>query len=304
MKRLFQYVEIQTKITSVFAFAMTLSYLFVNGMRIDLTRSLVFFCGMFLFDLTATSINNYCDAKKNRQTLPFARRKALFITLLLFALSIASGLYLVYLSDAVVLLAGGLCFLFGVLYSFGPVPLSHGPYGEAASGFFYGFMIPFLLVYLNDPANLLTYSASMEKLSVELNTVAAIKLVLLSVLPFCLTANIMLANNLCDSERDKAVGRFTLAYYLKRHHALKLFAFLYYAAYASVVLMVLLGFLPPLCLLVLLTLLPVQKNIGVFDKKQVKEETFVVSIKNFVILFSCYIALMLLGALLPGWGPA
>lgn len=304
MKRLFEYVEIKTKITSVFAFAMTLSYLFVSGMRIDLLRSFVFFCGMFLFDLTATTINNYCDTKKNSQALPFARRKAFFITLLLLMLSIASGLYLVYLSDAVVLLAGGLCFLFGILYSFGPVPLSHGPYGEVASGFFYGFMIPFLLIYLNDPASLLTYSVGMEKISIELNAVAALKLLLLSVLPFCLTANIMFANNLCDSERDKAVGRFTLAYYLERKCALKLFALLYYAAYASVVLMVLLGFLPPLCLLLLLTLFPVQKNISAFFKKQDKAETFVVSIQNFIIIFSGHIALMLLGALLPGWGNA
>ena len=56
--------------------------------------------------------------------------------------------------------------------------------------------------------------------------------------PFALLpdGNIML-NNICDVEHDTAVGRFTLAFYLKKR-ALYLFALLYYAAYLSVIAMV------------------------------------------------------------------
>ncbi|HMM33083.1 MAG TPA: UbiA family prenyltransferase, partial [Clostridia bacterium] len=120
---------------------------------------------------------------------------------------------------------------------------------------------------------------------------------------FCLTANIMFANNICDRERDIEVQRFTLAFYLKKQHALWLFAALYYAAYASVVVMVALKLLPPTSLLLLVTLIPVHKNINVFLKKQDKEETFVVAIKNFMIIIVAHIALIFLGAFLPGWGP-
>jgi 1,4-dihydroxy-2-naphthoate octaprenyltransferase len=66
-KRLLKYIEIQTKITNVLPFLMTLAYLFASGKHIDPLRTLVFFAGMFLFDLTATTINNYSDTKKNHQ---------------------------------------------------------------------------------------------------------------------------------------------------------------------------------------------------------------------------------------------
>lgn len=302
MKQLLNYVEIRTKITSVFTFLMTLAYLFVNGKHIDPLRSLIFFCGMLLFDLTATTINNYSDTKKNHQTLPFARRTAFAVTIILLILSVAFGIYLVILTDIVVLAAGGLCFFFGIVYSYGPIPISHGPYGEAASGFFYGVLIPFILVYINNSAELLSFTLAWDKVSVAINTIPTIGFLMLAVLPFCLTANIMLANNICDVEHDIIVQRYTLAFYLKRH-ALHLFAFLYYATYVSVIAMVIFRYLPPLSLLLLVTLIPVQKNINVFFKKQVKEETFVVSIKNFVLIISAHIVLIFLGSLLPGWGP-
>ncbi len=302
MKRLLSYVEIQTKITSVFPYLMTLAYLILNDKAIDPLRSVVFFGGMILFDLTATTINNYNDTKTNHQTLQFPRRTALIITSILFAFSVAFGVWLVSLTDLVVLLAGGLCFFFGVIYSYGPVPLSHGPYGEIISGFFYGALIPFILIYINDPTDLVTYSFSVERLSLDINVMPVLGFLLLAVLPFCLTANIMLANNICDVEHDIKVNRFTLAFYLKKY-ALYLFAFFYYVTYVSVVVMVILHFLSPLSLLLLVTLIPVQKNINTFFKKQVKEETFVVSIKNFIMIISVHIILIFLGSLLPGWGP-
>jgi 1,4-dihydroxy-2-naphthoate octaprenyltransferase len=302
IKRLFTYVEIKTKITSVFSFLMTFAYLVVKGIFVDPLRSTVFFFGMFLFDLTATTINNYNDTKSNHQTLTIPRKTALIITFLLLALSTALGIWLVALTDIVVLLAGTLCFLFGILYSFGPVPISHGPYGEIVSGFFYGLLIPFIIVYINAPETLFTYAFAGGVLTAEFQVMPLIGLVLLAVLPTCLTANIMFANNICDLEHDIAVKRFTLAYYLKRKHALYLFAVLYYLSYASVVLMVALRYLPVTSLLLLLTLIPVQKNINAFFKKQVKEETFIVAIKNFLLIIIAHIVLIFVGTLLPGWG--
>lgn len=303
VKELFSYVEIKTKVTSVFPFLMTLAYLFANKMAIDLPRTAVFFFGMLLFDLTATSINNYEDSKKTGQPLAFPRKTALLVTLFLLFLSAALGLWLVALTDAVVLIAGGLCFLFGVMYSYGPVPISHGPYSELASGFFYGFLVPFLIVYINAPQTLLTCALSNGTLAVSFELMPLLGLVLLSVLPFCLTANIMLANNICDRERDIAAKRFTLAHYLGQKRSLYLFAALYYLAYVSVAAMAVFGLLPPTSLLLLLTLVPVQKNIRAFFKKQEKGETFILSVKNFLIVILAHSALIALGGLLPAWGP-
>ncbi|MEA4822810.1 MAG: UbiA family prenyltransferase [Clostridiaceae bacterium] len=301
IRRLFNYVEIKTKITSVFPFIMTLGYLFLNGKHIDYLRSIVFFFGMFLFDLTATTINNYNDTKNNNQLLAFSRRTSLNITLVLLLLSTALGIWLAALTDIVVLLAGMLCFFFGIIYSYGPIPISHGPYGEAVSGFFYGALIPFILIHINAPGWLVSLSLSLDKISLTLNPLPLLGFILLAVLPFCLTANIMLANNICDLEHDTAVRRYTLAYYLKRR-AIYLFALLYYTVYASVVMMVILRFLTPLSLLLLVTFIPVQKNIHSFFMKQDKEETFILSIKNFLLIISVHIILIFLGGLLPGWG--
>lgn len=303
ISRLLGYVEIKTKITSIFTFLMTIVYLYSSGMNIDPLRTLVFFFGMFLFDLTATTINNYFDTKKNHQTLQFQRGTAKFITVLLFVLSLALGLYLVFLTDLVVLVLGGLCFFFGVLYSYGPVPISHGPYGEIISGFFYGFLIPVILVYINTPpGELFAYAFAEGRLWVDIGIMPVLALVLLAVVPFCLTANIMLANNICDVEHDVKVGRYTLPYYIKKH-SLHLFSAFYYLAYLSVIVMVILRFVSPLSLILLATLIPVQRNINLFYKKQVKEETFVVSIKNFLLIIIVHTVLILLGSLLPGFGP-
>jgi 1,4-dihydroxy-2-naphthoate octaprenyltransferase len=297
LRKFLSYSEIKTKITSVLPFFMTLAFLYASSMRIDPLRSAVFFAGMLLFDLTATTINNYNDTKKNGLPLPFPRRRAFWITVLLLVLSTALGIYLVCLTDVVVLLLGGLCFLFGILYSWGPVPISHSPYGEVISGLFYGVLIPVIIVYINDPAALLSFTISLEQLTVSVQVVPAFGLALLAVAPFCLTANIMLANNICDVERDARVHRYTLAFYLGRK-ALYLFAGLYYIAYLSVVALVIFGYLHALSLLLLVTLIPVQKNISLFFRKQVKEETFIVSVKNFIIFLLTHTVLIAAGGLL------
>lgn len=303
IKRFLSYVEIKTKITSVFPFLMGLAYLHSSGYRMDPLKTIVFFLGMFCFDLTATTINNYYDTKKNRETLQLARPAAMAIMVALFAVSVILGLFLVYLSDPVVLLLGVLCFFFGIIYSWGPVPISHGPYGELVSGLFYGLLIPAILIYINLPeGGLFSYSLDGWKLSMVLNLKSVAGLLLLSVVPFCLTANIMLANNICDLKRDVAVDRYTLAYYLGGK-ALWLFAALYYAAYLSVIAMAAVGLLSPLSLILLFSLIPVQKNINRFLKRQTKEETFIVSIKNFLIVIILHTLLIFLGSFLPGWGP-
>ena len=263
---------------------LTIAFLLYDGRPIDWLRTLVFFFSMFLFDLTTTAINNYIDTKTNDQVLQFERRTALAIILILFAMSTALGLYLAYLTDIVVLLLGGLCFLTGVFYTYGPVPISRMPLGEVMSGLFYGLFIPFLLLYINMPeGTYLTLGLGRESIRLELNVMPLVSVLLLAVTPICTTANIMLANNTCDVEKDVKVRRYTLPYYLGKK-ALWLFALLYYACYASIVAMVVLRILSPVCLVSLLTIIPVQRNINIFMERQDKASTFITSIKNYIII--------------------
>lgn len=254
----------------------------------------VFFCSMLLFDLTTTAVNNYIDSKTNDQVLQFKRRQALIIIFILFGFSMLLGLYLAYMTDIVVLLLGGLCFLCGILYTYGPVPISRQPLGEILSGIFYGLFIPFLLMYINMPkGTFLNLDLSWEMINISLMVTPIITVLLFSIIPVCTTANIMLANNICDVEKDITVKRYTLAYYLGER-ALYLFAALYYMTYIATIVMVVLKILSPLCLASLLTIFIVQKNINTFMKLQEKAKTFIVSIKNYVIIMGANTILIII----------
>lgn len=286
--RFLDFVEIKTKITSLFAFLMTLAYLFYKEQPINWKLTGLFFIGMLLFDLATTAINNYIDTKTNTQVLSFKRKTAKNIIYMLLASSMVAGLLLVFYTDVIVLFVGGLCFVAGVFYTYGPVPISRQPLGEILSGMFYGLFIPFLILYINMPRG--TYfilTANRDVIDFQIFVWPVVTLLLLSINPICATANIMLANNICDLEKDIKVKRHTLPYYLGER-AVDLFVWIYYAAYASTVLMVILKVLPPLCLLVLVTLWPVHKNNMQFRKIQDKGSTFFVSIKNYVIIMSSF----------------
>lgn len=284
ISRFFKYVEIMTKITSTFAFLYTIAFLLYKKETINWDLTIVFFAAMFLFDLTTTAINNYIDTKNNHQTLQFSRRTALIIIYILFAISAALGLYLAYRTDIVILLVGGLCFLCGVFYTYGPVPISRMPLGEVFSGIFYGLLIPFIILYINSPTGTyLSLNVNFETISLQLKNGPLLSLLLLSIIPFSTTANIMLANNICDLEKDIAVKRHTLPYYIGKK-ALYLFAGLYYLTYAATIAMVALKILHPICLLSLVSIILVQKNINTFFKKQDKATTFLTAIKNYIII--------------------
>lgn len=287
-----------TKITSTFAFLMTIALLVYHKQEINWGLTLLFFAGMFMFDLTTTAINNYIDTKNNHQTLQFKRSVALIIIYILFAISTALGLYLAYLTDIVVLIVGGICFLCGVFYTYGPVPISRTPLGEVLSGLFYGLLIPFIILYINTPAGtFLTLNVNFKTISLVLAVGPILSLLLFSLTPFCTTANIMLANNICDLEKDIVVKRHTLPYYIGKK-ALYLHAGLYYVTYLATIAMVILKILPPLSLLFLLTIIIVQKNLNTFFKKQEKDTTFLTAIQNYIIIMGSNTLLIFISALI------
>jgi 1,4-dihydroxy-2-naphthoate octaprenyltransferase len=279
---------------------MTIALLLYQKQAIDWKLSFLFFVSMFLFDLTTTAINNYIDSKGNDQILPFNRKTALVLIYLLLGLSILTGLALAVLTDILILFIGGICFMCGILYTYGPVPISRQPLGELLSGTFYGILIPFILLYLNTPSgSYVLLNLNFNTVSFTLQVVPILSLLIYSVIPFCVTANIMLANNICDLEKDIQVKRYTLPYYLGKKKALSLFAFAYYLTYVATVLMVIFKILSPLCLLSLATIFPVQSNINRFNKKQEKSTTFVLAIKNFILIMGTTTLLILISAILP-----
>lgn len=297
IRRFLSYVEIKTKITSTFSFFLILAYLFYLKQPVHWPLTLIFFGSMFLFDLTTTAINNYIDTKTNGVPLQFSRPLAFGIIVVLFLLSTGLGILLAALTDLVVLLLGALCFLCGVLYTAGPVPISRQPLGELFSGLFYGLILTFILFYINLPAGeLLTLQINAMQLTGSLNLSAFIPFLLVCAAPVCATANIMLANNICDVERDVKVNRYTLPYYLGKK-ALLLFAALYALPYLASLLLVLFGYLPPLYLLSLITAPVIFGNVSGFMKVQDKATTFGFAVQNFILMLSGNIIFIVVCAL-------
>lgn len=296
IKRFLKFVEIQTKITSLFAFANTLAFMIYLKQPINGFLMVIFFISMFVFDLTTTGINNYIDSKDYPEMLPIPRKAAFISIISMLSLSTVLGLYLAYRTGIVVLLLGALCFMLGIFYTFGPIPISRIPLGEMFSGIAYGMFIPFLMLYINNPTYYLTLSLSLKNITLSLEIVPIISFLLFSLVMTFTTSNIMLANNTCDIKKDEAVNRLTLAHYIGNHAAVNLFAWLYYGCYISVIIMVIAGILNPFALIFLLSIIPVQKNINIFKKEQIKEKTFICSIKNFIILNSAYLVSILVAA--------
>jgi 1,4-dihydroxy-2-naphthoate octaprenyltransferase len=183
----------------------------------------------------------------------------------------------------------------GVGYTFGPTPISRSPYGEGVSGVTMGLVIPFLIMEINAPG-LAQITFNGWNAAVLLNVAGLLKLCLVCVpLIFCI-ANIMLANNICDLEADKAT-RYTMPRHIGRKNAVRVFAALYGLVYVAIIAACALRVIPWTCLFVLPTALPVYRNIKQFQAKQVKAETFIVSIRNFLLILAPYTVCMLIGAL-------
>ncbi|WP_024865777.1 UbiA family prenyltransferase [Butyrivibrio sp. FCS014] len=299
-KRFLKYVEITTKITSLFAFLNTLLFIIYQKQPVNVPLMTVFFIAMFIFDLTTTAINNYIDSKDYPEMLPIPRKSAFAAIMIMLGISTVLGLYLAYKTGIVVLLLGAFCFLLGIFYTFGPIPISRIPLGEAISGVAYGMFIPFLMLYINNPLNYITLGLSWDTILLQINVRPFIEFFLFSLVTTFTTANIMLANNTCDIEKDTAVGRLTLAHYIGRKWAVRLYALLYYGTYVSVALMVIFKILNPAALIFFLSLPIVVKNIHTFKKEQIKEKTFITSIKNFITINACYAISILAATIVQG----
>ena len=298
IKKFLKFVEIQTKITSTFAFANTLMYMLFLKEPINVPLMVIFCIAAFIFDLATTAINNYIDSKDYPEMLPFRRDVSLFLIICMLFISTVMGLYLAFKTGIVVLLLGALCFGLGIFYTFGPMPISRIPLGEVFSGIAYGMFIPFLMVYINNPDSYIILDYKNGVLSVHFMLWPLISFLFFSLVNTFTTSNIMVANNTCDLEKDVAVNRHTLIFYIGQKNGVRVFATLYYLCYAAVIAMVALKILPIIALIFLLSFPLVESNIRVFRKEQIKSKTFITAIKNFIIVNTSYFIALTLSFLM------
>ena len=291
-------VEIQTKVASVIPFALGTLYSVYRFGAFNPRNFIIMFISLVSFDMATTAINNYYDYKKANKTQGFnyERHNAIvkynlnestvrlsIITLL----TVASvfGFLLFLNTSPVVLLLGALSFAVGILYSFGPVPISRTPFGEVFSGLFMGFIIVFISVYVHVyDMGIADFTFNRSTAGISINPVEVMYIFLLSIPAVIGIANIMLANNICDIEDDIENRRYTLPIYIGKERALWVFKALYYISYADLILLIILRIVPEAAVLMLFTIIPVTGNIKGFYEKQTKKDTFVLSVKNFLLI--------------------
>lgn len=303
LKVFLQVVEIQTKLASLFPFAVGVLFSFAYFQQFQLGYTLLFFIGMITFDMATTAINNYMDFKKAKSDVykydeniigssgvaPKLVRNMIF-AMIIFAAVI--GIFLTVKTGWLFLVMGGVCCFIGIFYTFGPIPLSRMPLGEVFSGFTMGLGIFVMTIYLNvledRPFYLLVdFDKGSFALTGNLWTVLAI---IWASLPMVFTiANIMLANNLRDLDTDIENHRYTLVYYIGRKQGVVLFQLLMLACYAVVLIGLPFGVYRWPILLVFLSFPVVWKNLQLFKTESPHPKSFGYSIKNLIAFNGSYL---------------
>lgn len=293
-------VEIQTKVASMIPFLIGAVYAVYRFGEFNGYHFFLMFISLLFIDMATTAINNYYDFKRAKKTegygyeshnaiVRYKLKEGTVITVIftLFLIATITGILLVINAGILILFLGGISFALGILYSFGPIPISRLPLGEAVSGFFMGFVLIFVSVYIHVEQGEIVdmiFSNGIAQLSIHIDIVEVIYIFLLSVPIMFGIANIMLANNICDLEDDLENQRYTLPIYIGKKWAMILYRLLYYAAYIDVLFLLIIKVNPVLVVLLLATLILVQRNITAFAKLQSKEHTFALAVKNFIII--------------------
>ncbi|QEN08199.1 1,4-dihydroxy-2-naphthoate polyprenyltransferase [Oceanispirochaeta crateris] len=292
-------VEIQTKIASLFPFVFATLYSLYRYETLNFTRLALMFISLLFFDMTTTAINNYMDYKKaldrdfrdlhnviGIEAIPIGHvRMSIF---LMITVAILAGILLTAQTGPVVLLLGILSFFVGIFYTYGPIPISRMPLGEILSGFMMGFVIIFISVYIHAPS-MAVLSLKEGVLVLQMDLLELVSILLVSSPFIFFISNLMLANNLCDLEQDVLNDRFLLPYYLGIKVSLLVFRYSYFAAYLFIVLSVILKILPLFSLLSLISFPLVLNNIRLFEDRQIKGETFALSVQNLTFFSLGYI---------------
>ncbi len=303
-KQFLDFVEIKTKLASILPFIFGTLYSLYTYEHFYVSRFILFFISLLFIDMTTTAINNYVDFQKshlkiykdNENVLGIQGLSLKLCRNIIFAMlgvASVSGFLLFLHTDLILLIIGAISFIVGITYTFGPTPISRTPYGEVVSSFFMGFVILFLAIYIHN-ISLVDLGFQNGYLFFTAKVKDVIYIFIASI-PFVMCIfNLMLANNICDLERDIQHNRLTLPYYIGKEKALMLYNFNYYVIYLVSIIAMVLEIIPISMIVFLFSLIIVHKNIMAFNMEQIKSKTFILSVKNLLVVSLFYIICMLI----------
>lgn len=282
--KFFKLAQMQTTITTFLTTLLGVAYAWYNYRSFNPILSILTIIFVILFLMAVNIRDNYVDyqvafkkgdisAKSMVVGKENLKLKDVHITYsILGIISAAIGIYLVTQTTIFALYAAVICFLIGILYAAGPLPLSSTPLGEIFTGISMGFGVFFSTFYVN------TFKL------LEANSLTIIQVLLASTPTTIVAINIVLANNICDLEEDIEDNRFTLPYYIGIEKSLLLYKVFYYLAYISIPVSVFTGGFPKTVLFSLLSFPFIQKNIQIFMKNQDKDKGLRIAVINSIII--------------------
>jgi 1,4-dihydroxy-2-naphthoate octaprenyltransferase len=277
LKILNELVEFRTSVGIITSVISGTVYAFYLHKTFNSLLFLTMLTASILLDGAATVFNHFFDFKnaKNKEGYlynvhnPIVAYKLSPVTAFIIGIFLVMtagllGIYIILSTHWILLPVGGFSILISYFYSGGKYPISHTPFGEIVSGFFEGTIV-FSIAYF------------VQSSSYSLH-------VLLVSVPIALgIANIMLANNTCDTEEDKQNGRNTLPIVIGQDNAIKVLYISHILMYILNTIYFLLGYLPVGILITYLLLPIIIKNLRFFDKNRTKEKGFVYILKNSII---------------------
>lgn len=161
-----------------------------------------------------------------------------------FAISLFFAIQIGLETNLAIWLLGIFCYSVAVFYSTGNFPISSTPFSEPLVGIAMGFGIFFVTLYLN------VYQSVVFDWTFIWPALLAAGASVIS------SANLMLANNICDMKADLKIGRHTIASYLGIKKSIVLLAGYYLLGYGTSILCIMTGKLPVSALLLEILVLP------------------------------------------------
>ena len=278
-KQFLDLVEIRVVIPSIAPLLVGLVYSQWQYSRLNWLTAALLIIATVSVHLAVNTFNRYEDNKRQKAN-DFLREQAagevitdkqvLHVAMWLALIAVVAGITVALLTDYVTWIIGILSFVIGYLYSAGPKPITNTPFGEIVSGITMGYFIFVAQVYVNTRMTL-TVSVLFQWFIVSFPLVIFI-------------AEIMFANNIADHDVDESNNRHTLVHYMGISSAKRMYVFYAILAFIELLIATIVGWLP-ITTYAMIALLPiVLKNAKGFVDRPIKRETFVLAIKNLVVV--------------------
>lgn len=304
------FVELRTKVASIIPFFYVLTiYLYAfSDYDFNLSTAIIFFISMVCLDMATTALNHLAGFNKEENISKYDQgllkqmealgitnnfNKAVLATLVIVGISL--GLYLALTTSLLVVLVGAACVFVAIVYSYGPVPIKNTCLGELASGLTMGALIPIAFILTQDSSVLISIN-SLSDITLDYSNIFSWGLILS--VPVLVIANIMLANNICDIDKDMDNGRKTLAIILGKTTSQKLWQVIYLLSYMLIIVMIVIKLIPTIAILALMSSYFTFKNNSKFTANSVKHLTFKYAVFNLQIVLIPVIIITALGVII------